>query len=268
MKIFISADLEGTTGVSNWPETDKGSACYLPIAKQMSREVGAVARGLLKGGAEEILIKDAHDSAANIDFAYLPEEVLLLKEWIGKPMSMIGGLTRDFSALFFTGYHCGVHSDCNPLAHTMSRQFSKFRLNGKDVSELHLNAYAAYSLGVPVIGITGDKKVCEEAKEMNPNIITVSTFEGIGKAVISKHPEKILREMEAAAEKALDSFKEDPKKFFVELPEKFVLELEFIDHHKALRASYYPGAEKTGARSVKYCGDSIEEVMTAYMFMS
>lgn len=268
MKIFISADLEGTTGVSNWNETEKGMAVYYPIALQMSKEVSAVTEGLFLGGAEKVLIKDAHDSAANIDINILPEDSLLLKEWIGKPMSMMGGFSKEFHGVFFTGYHCGVHSDKNPLAHTMSRQYSKFKLNGKNVSEFHLNAYIAASQGVPVIGITGDKEVCREAKELNPNIFTVETIEGIGKAIISIHPKKALSLMKEVGKKAVEALKKNPEQFKIQLPKSFTLELTFIDHNKALRASYFPGVEKIDEKTVKIQGNSIEEVLTAYMFMS
>ena len=40
-KLFISADLEGTTGITHWDETEIGKPLYSHFAAQMTREVGA-----------------------------------------------------------------------------------------------------------------------------------------------------------------------------------------------------------------------------------
>ena len=68
MKVFLSADMEGTCGIVAWPETERSTPMdYAPYQKQMSREVAAACRGALSAGAEDVLVKDAHDSARNID---------------------------------------------------------------------------------------------------------------------------------------------------------------------------------------------------------
>ena len=111
MKLFLSADMEGTCGVVSWPETERATPMdYAPIQKQMTREVAAACRGALSAGAEEVLVKDAHDSARNIDAAELPECIRILRGWTGDPLSMMSGLDRDdYGAVLFTGYHAWVH---------------------------------------------------------------------------------------------------------------------------------------------------------------
>ena len=42
MKLFISADIEGTAGISCWDETEYGHPRYGYFAEQMTREVSAV----------------------------------------------------------------------------------------------------------------------------------------------------------------------------------------------------------------------------------
>ena len=67
MKLFLSADMEGTCGVVSWPETERATPMdYAPIQKQMTREVAAACRGALSAGAEEVLVKDAHDSPGTL----------------------------------------------------------------------------------------------------------------------------------------------------------------------------------------------------------
>lgn len=267
MKIFISSDLEGTTGISNWNETEKGLSVYAPLAIQMSKEVGAICSGLTEAGVKDILVKDAHDSAANIDINYLTKNTKLLKEWVGVFGSMMAGLDETYDGVFFTGYHCGVHSDKNPLAHTMSRSIIEFKINGKSVSEFHINSYLANHYGVPIIGITGDEKVCEEAKQLVPGILTVPVLKGFGNSSISIHPELAIENMKNTAQEAIKKLKKDKKQFSFEQPQKFTFEIEFLDHVKALRASYFPDVKRTGIKTIEFTRSNIIEALIVYMFI-
>ena len=69
MKVYISADMEGITGVTHWDEVDQHKNPYPKFQKQMSLEVAAACIGAKKGGATEVWVKDAHASGRNI----LPE---------------------------------------------------------------------------------------------------------------------------------------------------------------------------------------------------
>ena len=66
-KIFISSDIEGTTGIVDWNETELKEKDGDYFREQMSREVAAACRGALSAGADEVFVKDAHDYARNID---------------------------------------------------------------------------------------------------------------------------------------------------------------------------------------------------------
>ena len=74
-RIFISSDIEGTCGICHWDETELGKAEYEPFRRQMTAEVAACCEGVLAGGADDILIKDAHDSARNLQPSGLPEKI-------------------------------------------------------------------------------------------------------------------------------------------------------------------------------------------------
>ena len=54
MKVYISADIEGITGTTNWRETELNAPEYMPFAKQMTKEVEAAIEGAIAGGATEI----------------------------------------------------------------------------------------------------------------------------------------------------------------------------------------------------------------------
>ena len=67
MRVFISADIEGTAFTTVWPETGKGQEDYPAAARQMTLETKAACEGAIAAGADYILIKDAHGSGRNID---------------------------------------------------------------------------------------------------------------------------------------------------------------------------------------------------------
>ena len=81
MKVFISANMEGVTGTTTWQECDNKSPFYARLAEQMTQEVLAAIEGATAGGATEIVVKNSHNSATNIDITQMPEHVLLIKSY-------------------------------------------------------------------------------------------------------------------------------------------------------------------------------------------
>ena len=157
MKLFISADIEGTTGITRWEETENGHSRYPYFANQMTREVAAACEGAMRAGVTDILIKDAHDSACNLIPNLLPEETRLFRGWGSDPLGMMAGLEADCDGVIFTGYHSGAGMDTNPLSHTMNTRNNYVRINGLICPELMINSLSAAELGVPVRLVTGDK---------------------------------------------------------------------------------------------------------------
>jgi len=107
-RIYISSDIEGTCGIAHWDETDQDKSAYSQFQQQMSREVAAACEGCLAAGAEQILVRDAHDSARNILPAMLPDtgKLSLFRGWGRDPYGMMSGLQEGGSTgSMFTGYH-------------------------------------------------------------------------------------------------------------------------------------------------------------------
>ena len=240
MKVFLSADMEGTCGIVSWPETERNTPFdYSPMQKQMTREVAAACRGALAAGAEEVLVKDAHDSARNIDPMGLPRGIKMHRAWSGDLLSMMSGLDQDtYGAVFFTGYHAWAGCPGNALSHTMNGRNNLVRLNGMLCSEFLINAYTAGYYDVPVALVTGDKALCDFAKTLIPEITTVSVNEGRGGGVTSLHPEEAVDRIEAAAKRAV----EKAALCSVPMPEHFHMEIDFVKHSVAYARHFYPGA--------------------------
>lgn len=255
MKLFISADIEGTTGITLWDETENGHSRYPYFQEQMTKEVNAACLGALDAGEADILIKDAHDSACNLIPAMLPEDVRVFRGWGSDIMSMMAGLEKGYDGVFFTGYHSGAGMDTNPLSHTMNTRNNFVKINGLIAPELMINSLTAAYLGVPVRLVTGDKGLCDWMKAINPNIETVAVSEGRGRGSISIHPNKALRLIREAACRAV---KKPAADCMFPLPWHFKVEISFKDHYRAKAASY-PGVWQTGPAEVAFeAGDYMD----------
>jgi len=264
VKLFISSDIEGTTGITVWTECEKGKPDYEEFQKQMTAEVVAACEGAIQGGAKEIVVRDAHDTARNIIASKLPENVKLIREWSGHPFQMVQGLDKTFDAVMFTGYHSRAGSDTSPLAHTFTGSVMHVKINGRYASEFLINSYAAAYVGVPVIMITGDKGLCEEAEEVNPGILTVPVSEGEGTSNISIHPNLAVKTIKETAKRAMSG---DLSKCLLTLPEKFEIEILYKDNRQAYKTSFYPGARLEGTHTIKYDCDDYFDFLRFFIFM-
>ncbi|MCK4812496.1 MAG: M55 family metallopeptidase [Candidatus Marinimicrobia bacterium] len=264
MRFFISADIEGITGINNWNETNKGHPDYSEFRVQMTREVVAACKGALAAGASEIVIKDAHDTGRNIIAAELPKEAKLIRSWSRHPYSMVWGIDKSFDAVGFIGYHSPSGSNDNPLAHTMSStMIAEIHLNGELCSEYMLHALIARSHGVPAVFCSGDEGICNRVKNDDPLIETVATISGIGNATISIHPDLAVEQIKAGVTKALGK---NLKNYSMALPEHFVLDTRFTKHINAYRASHYPGAELLAPHIIRFTANNIMDIMRFIMF--
>lgn len=251
-KLFISADLEGTTGITHWDETEIGKPGYAYFARQMTREVAAACEGALAAGYEDILVKDAHDSGRNIDPSMLPEAARILRAWSRHPFSMMFGLDDSFSGVVFTGYHNAAGTNTNPLSHTMNRQNNRVTINGQTASELMMNSLTAAYVGVPVYCVSGDRGLCEWIRSVNPSIETVAVSEGVGNGSMSIHPDVAVRRIRETVARAVQK---DAADCMFPLPEHFHVEINFREHYRAYDGGFYPGAKQVDEKTVSYDAD-------------
>lgn len=264
MKLFISADIEGTAGVVSWPETEMDGKYYSYFANEMTEEVRCACEGAISAGAGEILVKDAHDFARNINPAKLPETVKIMRGWTRGPASMMGGLDETFGAAAMVGYHSACATNGNPLAHTMNTQNEIVTLNGETMSEFMMNAYTAAWYHVPVVFVSGDKYLCESAQKLIPSIVAVPVSEGVGNASISLQPMAAQKAIQAGMREALRG---DASRCLLKMPEKFEASIRFHEHYRAYRASFYPGAQSDGMKGVTFEAKNYFDILRFFMFV-
>ena len=264
MKVYISADMEGVTGVAHWDEVDHNKPEYSYFQKQMSKEVAAACEGAILAGAKEIYVKDAHYSARNILPSYLPKKTKLIRGWSGHPYSMVQELNSRFDALIMIGYHSKAGSGGNPLAHTMSSaKIERISLNDRPASELLLHGTIASKYHVPLVFVSGDFGICKEIRSINPLTITHSTMHGVGDSTISLQPELSRLQIKKKVEKALSL---DLKLCIWAHPNKFKLEIRYMKHVDAYKASQYPNAIMLNGKSVIYESKDYDDIMRFILF--
>lgn len=265
MKIYISADIEGVTGVTHWDETEKGKEGYEKYAKQMTLEVKAACEGAINAGVGEIWVKDAHDSGRNLDHNQLPKNTKLIRGWTGHMYSMVQGLDNTFDALLFVGYHSASGTSTNPLSHTMNNEkINYMKLNGEYLSEFLMHTYIATYLNVPVVFLSGDLGLCDEVKKINPNIVTIPVKEGIGNATINIHPELALELIRNGVE---ESLKKDFSLYKIDLPKEFELEISYKSNRDVMKALNYPNVKEIGPKEVGFQSKDFIEIVRAIEFL-
>lgn len=264
MKIFLSADIEGTAGIAHWDETLRERPDWHEFRALMTEEVVAACEGALAAGARQITIKDAHDSARNLILDRLPAEARIIRAWPGHPDGMMFGLDAGFDAAIYTGYHAKAGAEDNPLAHTSNGRISRLLLNGEVVSEFTVNALCAGLYGVPSVFLSGDAGICADARAMLPAITTVETLRGTGAATDSLSPAAARAQIRSGVEAALRAGRDG---LIPATAGPWEAVIEFNDPISAEHARWYPGAKAHGPRAAGFASDDFFEVLRALRFM-
>ncbi len=166
LKVFISVDMEGVTGVVNGDDTRRSGKDYDYFRQTMTREANAAIEGALAAGATEIIVRDSHGSALNLLPEMLHRSSKLIRDWSDGPMSMMEGIDASYDAAIYVGYHARAGTPDGVLDHTSSGDVTDVSINGLQMPETGYNALMAGYYNVPVVFVAGDKAVCDQAREL------------------------------------------------------------------------------------------------------
>lgn len=148
MLVALSADMEGVSQLDDWRAIFAFEPAYWWEGRaQMEAEVAAAARGLLAGGADEVVVLDNHASGnpLNIRAESLPARTRL-ETW-----NVFDLRARGVDALLQVGYHSRAELDAF-VPHTYVPELV-LRVDDEPIGESHGRAWAA---GVPLLGICGN----------------------------------------------------------------------------------------------------------------
>jgi D-amino peptidase len=207
MKVYISVDMEGISGVVSWEEQagPKGHD-FDRFRKLMTGEANAAVQGALEAGADEVVVNDAHGGMKNLMLEELDPEARLISG-SSKQMSMVEGLDESCDAVMFVGYHARAGYP-GVLSHTYTGSVLEYRVNGRVFGELGMNSALAGAYAVPVVLVTGDSSAVEEADELLGELGPVQTVQvkrAVGRyAADNLHPKKARQKIRQAAQTAVE----------------------------------------------------------------
>lgn len=205
MKIFISADIEGISGVVHGEHTARDGREHDYARKLMTEEVNACILGALDAGAKEVIVNDSHGTMRNLFHENLHPKADLIS---GSPkkLAMMEGISDDFDAAICIGYHTMMGSD-GILNHTFNgRVVKSIEINGRAFGEFGLNALVAGYFNVPTILVSGCNLVAQEAAACIPTIHTVEVKETINRTTaLNKHPVTARELIKRGTKQAIDN---------------------------------------------------------------
>ncbi|ASU79272.1 peptide ABC transporter substrate-binding protein [Actinopolyspora erythraea] len=247
MRILISADMEGATGVTGTDDVVAGTEAWQRFRELFTGDVNACVAGLAAGGASTTLVNEAHSIQRHLLLERLDGRARMLTGH-HKPLSMMEGIDSGVDGVVFLGYHTGAGAE-GVLSHTyMESGLLGVWLDGTHASEGRLNATLAAEHGVPVLLVTGDDLTCSDARDYAPDSAVVAVKECVSRyAAICSPPERTATGIRAAAERAMrlagrSSAGSSPHR----------VELEFTGTHLAAAAELVPTVERLGARTVGF----------------
>ena len=247
MRVLISADMEGVTGVTFPDDVEPGSARWSYHRVLFTDDVNAAIAGFFDAGADEVLVNEAHSDKRNLLLDRIDERAAVL---IGthKPLSMMEGIDRGYDAVAFVGYHAGAGTQ-GVLSHTyLGNTITGVWLNDAPCSEGYMTAQLAAEFGVPVVLVTGDDRTVEDAKSYAPHAQLVAVKTCVDRyTAICLPPTKTAALIRAGAAAALDPLPT------VESPAgPFRYEIEFDATHPISLVTGIPGVEQIGERRVGF----------------
>ena len=173
MRIYISADMEGVTGLVDAGDVQPGGQDYERGRVMMTEDVNAAVRGALAGGAAEVTVNDAHGRMRNLLPDLLHPAAALIRGR-PKPMGMLEGLSGEFDATVCIGYHARA-GELGVLSHSfMGHEIEDMWLDDQPAGEIGLVHATAAALGAPVIALSGDDAACTEVAGWDPAVATIA----------------------------------------------------------------------------------------------
>lgn len=260
MKVFISADIEGITGLVSWSQCGgPGDGHDWSFArKRMTADVNAAIRGARAGGAEEVLVKDSHGSMKNLLIDELEPGTQLVSGLGSGRDGMMIGLDSSFDAVLLVGYHAMAGTQGGVMEHAFTNTVHRMWIRDLEVGEIAMSAGLAGSYGVPVVMIASDKAGCREAQDLIPDIQIAETKEGIGRFMAKlHHPSVTERAIEAAAREAVRRCKAVTP-WRAEVPS--TIKIQFTRTEFADSAARLPGVIRVDGYTVEAHAASFAEI--------
>lgn len=261
MKILISADMEGATGVT-WPaDCEPGAPQWQRCRPMFTSDVNAAIAGFFDGGATEVVVNEAHATMRNLLLEDLDDRATMITGR-HKELSMVEGIQHsDVDGVAFLGYHTAAGTE-GVLAHTyLPGSITDVRINGALGSEGQLNAHVAAEYGVPIVLVTGDDKTCEDAFAYAPDAQKVAVKDYIARYTAHcRPPARTYADIRAGAQRAAEvAGRVEPL-----TAGPFTMEIEVDAAQLVTNACVIPTVERTDERRLAFTADTAYDMVRCF----
>lgn len=257
-KVFISADMEGISGISGADQLSADGAEYGRSRKLMAEDVNAAVRGARRGGATDVVVNDSHGTMRNLRLEDLDSQVRLISHSF-KASGMMEGLDASFDAVIFIGYHAKAGHPGGVFAHTGSGVVRDVRVNGLSVGEGGLNTMVAASYGVPVVLVTGDDVAVKQVAEVATTARTVAVKRAINPRAVELRPFGVVHgEIETAAYEGV----RDAKKMSPARAAGYTVEVQFKELAIPEVAQHLPAMTRPAPDTIAFTAESMPKAYT------
>ncbi|MDY0409480.1 M55 family metallopeptidase [Virgibacillus soli] len=265
MKLYLSVDMEGITGLPDYTFVYSSEHNYDRARRIMTNEVNAVVEAAFQQGCTEILINDSHSKMNNLLIDELHPDALLISGDV-KPLSMVQGLDHTYDGAMFIGYHARA-GKFGVMSHSMVHAVRNFYINDEPLGEMGFNAYVAGHYGVPLLLVSGDDQAAKEAENLVPHVTTAIVKETISRSSVkSLTPKKAEALLQTKVMQALKS-KNEVKPIIP--PKAPTLRIEFNNYGQAEWANLMPGTKiEPGTTIVSFEAKDILEAYRAMLVMT
>jgi D-amino peptidase len=255
MKIFISTDMEGVSGISSWNEMEasvRGARCYDLLKNEVSWVVDELFALDRKNEITEICVCDSHSRGEGLPYGGFGDERVTHVKGYPRPFYMMEGLDSSYETVFLVGYHASIGTLRGMMDHSYSSSaIYAVRIDGREAGEVEINALLAGYYGVPVGLVSGDDVLEAQLSGFYPSGVPyVRTKEGIGRFAGKMYsPERVEKSFREGVRRFMDS----RGKLEVKRPkERTKLEVDLVTTVIADAVSVIPGIERVSGRSVLY----------------
>jgi D-amino peptidase len=260
MRVYISTDIEGITGVVGWSQCggpNRDTFDFAFARRMYAHDVNAAIRGARAAGAGEVLVKDSHSFGRNLLIEDLDPGAELLSGYSGMPDGMMEGIDGDFDAAVLVGYHAMAGTDAGVMEHALVGGLHRFWLNGKEAGEIEVSAACAAEYGVPLVAVTSDDAGCEEATRAIAGVKTFSTKTGMGKFLAKlKHPSVTGSGIEETVRAAVSARAEIPPH---RIDGEVTMRVQFRTTPEAEVPAILPGVRRIDGYTIQWSGSSFAE---------
>ena len=255
--IFVITDAEGVAGVCRQDQTDPKDA---DMRQLLTGEVNAAVEGFLSGGADEVIVWDAHDGSQSLSALTIHPRAKLVMGGLGATMTC----ERGYAGIAFVGQHSMANVRMGIMAHSYSSLgIQNMLMNGRPAGEIGTRAALAGWYRIPVIFLSGDTAATEELKAIVPQAEVVAVKEGLARyTCITMSAEEARGAIRDGAARAMKKLGQIPP-YRIEGPVTFEIE-HTTRNSLPIDAGLAPGTEVVDDRTIRYKGKDFLEAWIRY----